>query len=242
MTVIEDMRSFVGVVENGEFNRAAARLGISKSIVSRRVARLEADLGTRLLSRTTRGTSPTEAGLEFKARSERILAELDEAREAVAQQGDSAVGRLRLSVPLSFGLRYVTPVLGDMAKRHPKLEIDVFYSDRVADLIGERFDAAIRIGALRDSSLVARRLAPVRSVLVASPEYLAQHGRPTAPYDLKAHECLIYTGRSVSDWRFRSGKRWLVERLIPLTRAGVSPAGSARLILAHQSRLAGPNR
>jgi len=212
MTDIEDMRSFVEVVENGGFNRAAARLGISKSIVSRRVARLEADLGTRLLSRTTRGTSPTEAGLEFKARSERILAELDEAREAVAQRGDSAVGRLRLSVPLSFGLRYVTPVLGDMAKRHPKLEIDVFYSDRVADLIGERFDAAIRIGALRDSSLVARRLAPVRSVLVASPEYLAQHGRPTTPYDLKAHECLIYTGRSVSDWRFRSGKRWISMR------------------------------
>jgi DNA-binding transcriptional LysR family regulator len=209
MTELEDLRSFVEVVECGGFNRAAARLGVSKSIVSRRIARLEAELGARLLSRTTRGISPTEAGLEFKARSERILAELEEAREAVAAQGGGAVGRLRLSVPLSFGVRHVAPVLADMARAHPKREMDVSYSDRVVDLIGERFDAAIRIGTLKDSSLVARRIAPVRSVLVASPDYLARHGRPTTPNDLVAHECLIYTGRMVPDWQFRSGKRWI---------------------------------
>jgi len=207
MMELDDLRSFVEVVESGGFNRAARRLGVSKSIVSRRIARLEAELGTRLLSRTTRGISPTEAGLEFKARSERILAELEEAREAVAQQAGGVVGRLRLSAPLSFGVRHVAPVLAEMAQRHPRLEMDVSYSDRIVDLIGERFDAAIRIGTLQDSSLVARRIAPVRSVLVASPDYLARNGRPSTPHDLTGHECLIYTGRTVAEWEFLAGKR-----------------------------------
>ncbi|HEU0223768.1 MAG TPA: LysR family transcriptional regulator [Paracoccaceae bacterium] len=207
MMELEDLRSFVEVVESGGFNRAARRLGVSKSIVSRRITRLEAALGTRLVSRTTRGISPTEAGLEFKARSERILADLEEAHEAVAQRAAGVVGCLRLSAPLSFGLRHVAPVLAEMARRHPRLELDVSYSDRHVDLIGERFDAAIRIGMLRDSSLVARRIAPVRSVLVASPDYLARHGRPSVPADLAQHECLIYTGRSEADWQFRAGNR-----------------------------------
>ncbi len=173
MIEVDDLKSFVEVVESGGFNRAAKRLGISKSIVSRRIARMETELGVRLLSRTTRGINPTEAGLEFKARSERILAELEEAREAVARQGGGVVGRLRLAAPLSFGVRYIAPALADLAERHPGLEIDVSYNDRVVDLIGERFDAAIRIGALKDSTLVARRIAPMRAVLVAS--------RPTSP-------------------------------------------------------------
>jgi DNA-binding transcriptional LysR family regulator len=207
MIDLEDLSSFVEVVESGGFNRAARRLGVSKSIVSRRITRLEADLGTRLLSRTTRGISPTEAGLEFKARSERILSDLEEAREAVAQRAGGVVGRLRLSAPLSFGVRHVAPVLAEMAQRHPRLEMDVSYSDRIVDLIGERFDAAIRIGTLKDSSLVARRIAPVRSVLVASPGYLGQRGRPSTPRDLAGHDCLIYTGRTVAEWQFQAGKR-----------------------------------
>ena len=207
MTEFEDLRTFVEVVESGGLNRAAARLGVSKSIVSRRITRLEADLGTRLLSRSTRGISPTEAGIEFKARCDRILAELEEAREAVAQQGRSVRGRLRLSAPLSFGVRHLVPVLADLARAHPDLEIDVSYTDRVVDLIGERFDAAVRIGSLRDSSLVVRRIAPVHAVLVASPDYLARHGRPGMPQDLAAHECLIYTASLVPEWQFQSGKR-----------------------------------
>jgi DNA-binding transcriptional LysR family regulator len=204
---LDDLRSFVEVVESGGFGRAARRLSISKSIVSRRIARLEAELGTPLLSRTTRGISPTEAGLRFKARSERILAELEEAREEVARQGGGAVGRLRLSAPLSFGVRHVAPVLAEIASGHPRLEMDVSYSDRMVDLIAERFDAAIRIGALKDSSLIARRIAPVRAVLVASPDYVERSGRPGTPADLAGHECLIYTGSSERDWVFRKGKR-----------------------------------
>ena len=212
MAELEDLRSFVEVVESGGLNRAAARLGISKSILSRRITRLEVDLGTRLLSRSTRGISPTEAGIEFKARCDRILADLEEARDAVAQEGRSVRGRLRLSAPLSFGVRYVAPILAELAQSHPDLELDVSYTDRVVDLIGERFDAAVRIGALRDSSLVARRIAPVRAVLVASADYLSRRGRPRRPQDLAAHDCLIYTGSLVQEWQFQSGTRRIAIR------------------------------
>jgi DNA-binding transcriptional LysR family regulator len=217
MSELDDIRAFVEVIESGGFGRAARRLGISKSIVSRRISRLEADLGARLLSRTTRGISPTEAGLEFKARSERILVDLDEARDAVAHRSGEIVGHLRVSVPVSFGLRHVAPVLADLAARHPKLGIEAAYSDRFVDLVAERFDAAIRLGALKDSTLIARRIASIRAVLVASPEYLAQRGRPATPEDLTKHECLIYTGTPASEhWRFRLGRRWISVR--PLAR------------------------
>ena len=212
MIELEDLRSFAEVVESGGFTRAARRLGVSKSVISRRIARLEDELGSRLLSRTTRGLSPTEAGLELKARSERILTELEEAREAVASQGSEVVGRLRLSAPLSFGVLHIAPVLTEIARKHPRLEMDVAYSDRIVDVVGEGFDAAIRIGALKDSSLVARRLAPVRAVVVASPDYLARNGRPRTPRDLTGQQCLIYTGSSTLDWVFRSGKRTIAVR------------------------------
>jgi DNA-binding transcriptional LysR family regulator len=213
MSELDDIRAFVEVAEAGGFGRAAKRLGVSKSIVSRRIARLEADLGARLLSRTTRGISPTEAGLEFKARGERILLDLEEARDAVARQGGEVVGRLRVSVPLTFGVRHVAPLLAELAARHPKLEIEAAYSDRFVDLIAERFDAAIRLGALKDSSLIARRIAAVHGIVVASPSYLARNGRPRIPEDLQKHACLIYTGTSDPGlWRFRSGRRWVTIR------------------------------
>lgn len=218
MIEIEDMRCFLEVVKNGGFNRAATHLGISKSIVSRRIARIEADLGTVLLNRTTRGISTTEAGLEFTKRCERILTEYDDAREAVSQHGDEVVGCLRLSAPTSFGVRHVAPVLAELAKRHPRLEIDVSFSDRRVDLIAERFDAAIRIGKLQDSSLIARRIGPARTVLVASPDYLERRGRPQKPADLSSHECLIYTGRAQPDLTLRNGSRWV----------SVRPAGRLR--------------
>lgn len=214
MSDIDDMRAFVEVVESGGFGRAADRLGLSKSIVSRRVSGLESSLGARLLDRTTRGVAPTPAGEEFKARAERILADLEEARDLVAESGRAVVGLLRLSAPLSFGLRNVAPLLAEMALRHPKLRVEVSFSDRAVDLIGERFDAAIRIGALSDSTLVARRIAPVRAALVASPAYLDRHGIPRTPADLANHEHLLRIGPVGSEpIKFRSGKRWITVRV-----------------------------
>ncbi|KPF71154.1 transcriptional regulator [Bosea sp. AAP35] len=218
MSELDDIRSFIAVVESGGFGRAADHLGLAKSVVSRRIARLEADLGTRLLSRTTRGVVATEAGLEFKARGERILADLVEARESIAQAAGGVAGRLRLSMPLTFGNRHVAPLLGELASRHALLEIDVEASDRYVDLIGERFDAAIRIGTLKDSSLVARKIAPVHAVILASIDYLARKGRPLSPADITRHECLLYTGTSSLDWTFQAGKR----------RVSVRPEGRLR--------------
>ncbi len=207
MNEIDDMRAFVEVVESGGFSRAAKRLGLSKSIVSRRIARLEEQLGARLLSRTTRGISPTEAGADFKARSERILAELDEAREAMAHHRGDVVGRLRLAAPMGFGARHVAPLLAMLAERHPRLEIDLALSDRKVDLVAEGFDAAIRIGTPEDSSLVARRITEVYAALVASPDYVAEHGEPKTPEELARHQCLIYSGTANADWTFTAGKR-----------------------------------
>ncbi|AXS39727.1 LysR family transcriptional regulator [Breoghania sp. L-A4] len=209
MSDLIDIRSLIVVLETGGFSRAAAQLGVSKSIISRRIARLEEDLGTRLLSRTTRGISATDAGLEFKARGERILADLQEARDAVQQRGDGLSGRLRLSAPLSFGVRYMAPLLAELAQRHPRLEIDAAYSDRITDIVGDGFDVALRIGRLKDSSLVARRIAPVYTAVVASPAYLEAHGTPQQPDDINRHECLIYSGATVAEWRFKAGRKWV---------------------------------
>jgi DNA-binding transcriptional LysR family regulator len=211
MSELDEIRAFLAVVEAGGFGRAARRLNIAKSIVSRRISRLEAGLGAPLLSRTTRGIYPTEAGLEFKARAERVLDDLEEARAAIAERSGDVVGRLRLAAPLGFGVRHIAPILTELALRYPRLHIDAEFSDRIVDLVGEQFDLGVRIGRLKDSSLVARRLAPVRAAVVASPAYLAQHGTPATPEDLPRHECIVYTG-STSDWLFHSGKRWVAVR------------------------------
>ncbi|MEW4462225.1 LysR family transcriptional regulator [Roseibium algicola] len=205
MIDLDDMRCFIEVVECGSLSAAATRLGISKSIVSRRIARIEDLLGTRLLDRTTRGIAPTEAGQEFKSRSEDLLANYEDTLEAISEHSNEIVGELRLSVPLAFGTRHLGPILGSLACRHPRLKVDASFSDRVVDLIGERFDAAIRIGKLRDSSYVARKIAPINSIVVASPTYLKQNGTPQTPEDLTAHECLIYTAALSPDWIFHSG-------------------------------------
>jgi DNA-binding transcriptional LysR family regulator len=213
MSDLDAIRAFVEVVETGGFSRAAARLGVSKSILSRRVSGLEADLGARLLSRTTRGISPTEAGLEFKLRAERILADLEEAREAVAQSGESLGGALRIALPLSFGLRHVQPVLQELALEHPRLKIEASYSDGLVDLVAERFDVAVRLGVLADSTLVARRIAPIHGAILASPAYLDRRGRPQSPADLADHDAVVQTGmRQGESWRFQDGKRTITVR------------------------------
>lgn len=212
MQNLEDVLAFVRVVETGGFSRAAHRLGVSKSIVSRRVARLEAELGVRLLNRTTRGIAPTEAGLDFKARCVDILNQLDAAREAVACRERDVAGTLRLSVPLSFGVTRLAPAMAAFAAAFPRVSIDLSFSDRFVDLVGEGFDAAIRIGILSDTSHVARRLGAIEAFVVASPAYLEQHGRPEKPQALADHECLCYSGGARETWQFRSGRKWLSVR------------------------------
>jgi DNA-binding transcriptional LysR family regulator len=213
---LDDILAFLRVVETGSITRAAERLGVTKSVVSRRVARLERSLGTRLVARTTRGAGPTEAGAEFEERATRVLADLAEARDAVAGRDGEPAGRLRLAAPLSFGLSQLSPVLAAFAAEHPRLVLDVAYGDRPVDLAAEGFDAALRIATepLPDSRLVARRLSPVRNAAVASPAYLARAGVPAHPGELARHDCLVVTHAPPAEqWRFRAGTperpRWL---------------------------------
>jgi DNA-binding transcriptional LysR family regulator len=209
---LEDLRTFVEVAEAGGLTLASRRLGLSKSVVSRRLARLEAAMAAQLVSRTTRGVALTEAGAAFKTHAEQSLAALAAGREAVRQDGGPVTGRLRLTASLSFGATHLAPVLAELALRHPMLEIEASYSDRFADLIGERYDAAIRLGSLPDSSLVARRIAPVLAAVVASPAYLAQHGVPATPDELRAHATL---DQSNEPWRFAKGRQAITVTLRP---------------------------
>jgi len=194
---LEDLRTFVEVADAGGLTPAARRLGLSKSIVSRRLVRLEQELGVQLLSRTTRGAALTEAGATFREHAARVAAELDAAREAVAPQGDLR-GRLRVAAPLSLGPTYFAPVLAELARRHPLLQVHAAYSDRFVDLIGEGFDAAIRVGYLSNSNLIVRRVAPLRGKFVASPGYIEAHGAPRTPEELIDHEALM---QGTETWR-----------------------------------------
>lgn len=200
---LEDMRTFVEVADAGGVTPAARRLGLSKSIVSRRLVRLEQELGAQLLSRTTRGSALTEAGVTFREYAARVTAELDAAREAVSPDGEIR-GRLRIAAPLSFGPTHLAPVLAELASRQPQLQVHSTYTDRFVDLVAEGFDAAIRVGYLSDSNLVARRIAPIRGRFVASPAYIEARGAPRTPDDLADHEALM---QGNEPWRFmRSGK------------------------------------
>jgi DNA-binding transcriptional LysR family regulator len=202
MIDLEDVRAFVEVAETGGFARAGRNLSLSTSMVSRRLDRLEAELNARLFTRSTRGVALTEAGQNFRPYADRVLADLEAARDAVSQEGDEITGVLRIAAPLSFGTMHLAPVLAELAIRHPRLSIDTDYSDRLVNLIAERFDVAIRVGALPDSSLIARKIAPIHAALVASPAYLARAGEPRTLKDLEAHEAVLQHGAA---WRFPEG-------------------------------------
>ncbi|QQP95313.1 LysR family transcriptional regulator [Lysobacter enzymogenes] len=198
---IEDLQTFVEVADAGGVSPAARRLGVSKSIVSRRLARLEAELGIQLLARTTRGAALTEAGLAFRDHAAKACREIELARETISPHGDLR-GRLRISAPLSFGPTHFAGVLAQMAHRYPNLHIHTAYSDRFVDLIAEGFDCAIRLGHLPDSNLVARRVGPIRGVLVASPDYIRAHGAPQTLEEFAAHEALM---QGTEAWRLVDG-------------------------------------
>ncbi len=187
---IEELRTFVEVADAGGVSPAARRLGVSKSVVSRRLARLEADLGVQLLSRTTRGAALTEAGITFRDYAARVCAEIDVAMETILPEGELR-GRLRIAAPLSFGPTHFAGVIAELARRHPALQVQACYTDRFVDLLTEGFDCAIRVGTLPDSSLVARRVGAISAKYVASPAYIEKHGAPETPKEFIAHEAVM---------------------------------------------------
>ena len=200
---LEDLRTFVDVADAGGVSSAARRLGVSKSIVSRRLFRLEAELGVQLLARTTRGAALTEAGVTFREHAARVCSEIDIALETIMPAGELR-GRLRLAAPLSLGPTHLAPVFAEMARRHPLLHVHTSYSDRFVDIIAEGFDCAIRVGYLNDSNLIARRVGPVHGTLVASPAYIREHGAPEAPDELLAHQALM---QGTETWQFLDGDK-----------------------------------
>lgn len=203
-----ELKTFVDVVEAGSLSGAAERLKVAKSVVSRRLKTLESRLGAQLLVRTTRRQSLTEAGEEFYERCRTVLAELEAAEGSVTESEDALCGRLRITAPQSFGLMHVTPAILEFMARHPDLLIDLDLNDRLVDLAREGFDMAIRIGALKDSTLRARRLSRVRMTVCASPDYLAHFGVPSVPEDLKRHYCIRYSQVSnINIWHYRDCAR-----------------------------------
>lgn len=187
------LTAFTAVVETDSFSKAAARLDIAKSLVSRRVSALEQSLGVQLLRRTTRQLSLTSAGREYYEHAVRILAELDEAEQAVGDSTAELRGRIRLAGPLSFGLHHLTAALAEFLHHHPAIEVDLDLNDREVNLVEEGLDMSVRIGELRDSTLLARRIGSARFVTCASPAYLERHGMPREPADLAHHVGLHYS-------------------------------------------------
>jgi DNA-binding transcriptional LysR family regulator len=190
---------FVAVVENGGFSPAARALGISKSAVSKRINQLEQHLGVRLLHRTTRKLSLTEAGERYFEHATQALAAAGQAEDAVTELQGEPQGQLRINAPMSFGRLHVAPLIPKLLKRCPKLQIDLVMDDRKVDLVAGGFDVAIRAGNLPDSTLIARKLAPCRHVLCASPDYIDRYDRPGTPAELTGHNCVLYSYSSDAD-------------------------------------------
>ncbi|RBP07284.1 DNA-binding transcriptional LysR family regulator [Roseiarcus fermentans] len=222
------LEAFVRVAETQSFSEAARRLRISKSAVSRSVGALETELGARLFNRTTRSLNLTEAGRGYLERVTRILADLEDADRALGRLQARPRGRLQVSAPMSFGFLHLAPALPEFLARFPEVDVEMALSDRFVDLVDDGFDVALRIGALPDSSLVARRIAPIRLTLCASPDYFGRRGTPQAPDELKAHECLRNrTVARVEEWRFvdPDGK----PRLVPVSgRVGANNGDALR--------------
>jgi DNA-binding transcriptional LysR family regulator len=213
------MATFVKVVEQGSFARAAERLGISTSACSRQVADLEAHLNARLLHRTTRRLSLTESGHGFHERCVQLLADLEEAEGAAGAGTATPRGTLKLTCSINFGVRHLAPAIGAFLARHDAIRFDVSLSDRFVDLVEEGYDLAIRIGGTGGETVVARRLGETRLVCCASPAYLERHGIPGKPEDLAGHRCLTYEYLPLrGQWQFRdrSGRERVVRVAGPM--------------------------
>src|SRR4051794_37698367 len=217
----EALAIFAKVVELRSFAAAAAELALSKATVSKAVTRLEARLGARLFNRTSRRLALTDAGQKLAGRATRLLLDGEAAETETLAQSSAPRGLVRLAVPMTFGVKAVAPLLPDFLAQYPEVSIDLHLSDAMVDLIGEGFDAGLRIARLPDSSLIARRLCAMPRHTVASPAYLKQHGRPTHPMHLAQHRCFGYAYLTTPGiWHYTNSKG---------EQASVRPAGPLRV-------------
>lgn len=209
---------FACAVEHRSFSGAAAAIGVSKATVSKAIARLETQLGTSLFHRTSRRLTLTDSGTALAERAGRILAEAQAAEEAALDSARAPTGLVRIAAPITFGIRFVADAIADLIAAHPGIEIDLRLSDARVDIVADGFDIALRIADLPDSSLRARRLAPVTARVVAAPAYLEQHGTPRHPADLAHHACFLYAN-AIGAWHFRKadGEEAAVRPAGPLT-------------------------
>lgn len=220
MLKLESLTAFVAIAETGSVVAAARRLGISKSVVSERLADLERGLGARFVQRTTRRLSLTQDGAAFYARARQILRDVDLAATEVAQRRGSLAGPLRISAPVSFGTLHLAPALLGLLRTHPEIELSLELDDRFVDVLAEGYDAVVRHGPVEDNRLIVKKLAASRRVLVASPDYLKRFGRPGSLPELHRHRAVIYTNRGPSDWRFRVGRKFVT--VSPITALRVN--------------------
>lgn len=210
MDTLSAMKLYCHIVDAGQLSIAADQLNISKGAVSKQLAKLEAHLGGRLLHRTTRRLTPTEVGIAFYERAKQIIESVEEAECMVTGLTAEPSGTLKINAPMSFGFLHMGELLAKYQQKYPKVTIDITLHDRQIDLIEEGYDLALRIATLKDSSLIARKLAPCHLVRCASPAYLEKHGEPKIPRDLKKHQCLLYAySDSVRSWAFedKQGKK-----------------------------------
>ncbi|MEJ8572263.1 LysR family transcriptional regulator [Microbaculum marinum] len=213
MDRMSEIQTFVQVAESGGIGAAADRLGVAKSAVSRRLKDLEERLGVRLVNRTTRQLSLTDTGKSYYERASQILADLEDADQTAAAVHGALSGRLKIAGPQSFGVLHLLPAVTSFLEKHPELWIDLDVNDRRVDVVNEGFDLAVRVGQLEDSSLIARRLAPVRNIVCASPGYLERHGTPKRPEDLMGHSYLRYSNvpeRRIFSWIDEQGRERVV--------------------------------
>jgi len=210
MLKTEEMQAFIQIVNSGTITAAAGQLQLAKSAVSRRLSELEEQLGVELFHRTTRKLSLTDSGRVFYERCVQILDDLTEAEHSVSESHREIRGKIKIAVPLTFGVMHLGPAIIDFQRQHPDISFDIDFNDREVDLIQEGFDVGIRIADLKDSSLIARKLAEISLQVCASPAYLLEHGEPQTPEDLQEHACITYSYLEHPDlWSFhdKAGKQ-----------------------------------
>ncbi len=228
MDRIDAMRLLVRLAERGSFSAAAKDLKIKQSTASKWVAELEAELGMTLVERTTRSLHFSDAGRRFLSASVEILGAFDDLRNELQEQNPEPGGRIRLSLPVVFGRLFVVPKVAEFLKKYPKVEVELSLNDRYVNLVEEGFDLAVRVGIPADTSARGRKLADSRRCLVASPDYVRDHGRPKTPRDLREHQCLIHgEATAASIWRFGQ-KRGAA---VPVTVRGRTAANNSEAIL-----------